>query len=324
MSENEEKKTSAPKRAKKKMTIGKSLGIGIAAGSAGLLVLLAGIITLGIYKFQWQGPVTQTIVKIFPYPVAYVNGVAVSYGEYLEDLATLQDFYDRQLEENPQLMESLPSRDDLKQNTLDRLVQNIVMEEEAEKYGVEVTRSDVETEFARVVAAAGSLDTVMEDISDLYGWTEDEFKEKVIRSFLLQQKLGEALSMDETFNAEARVQAQAVLERVNAGEDFAELAKEFSADPSSGPRGGDLGCFGPGVMVPEFEEAAFALEAGETSDLVQTAFGYHIIRVYEREEDDDCDDGDVLAAHILFRGPDVERYILDAVANAEVKTMITL
>lgn len=323
MSESEEKKTSVPKRAMK-VTVGKSLAIGIVAGSVGLLVLLAGIITLGIYKFQWQGPVTQRIVKTFPYPVAYVNGAAVNYGEYLEDLATLQTFYDRQLEENSQFATAMPSKDDLKQNTLDRLVQNIVMEEEAKKYGVEVTKSDVETEFARVVTAAGSLDAVMADIRDLYGWTEDEFKEKVIRAFLLQQKLDEAISMDETFNEEARAQAQAVLVRVNAGEDFAELAKEFSADPSSGPRGGDLGCFGPGVMVPEFEEAVFSLKVGETSDLVQTAFGYHIIRVYEIEEDDDCDDGDVLAAHILFRGPDVERYILDAVANAEVRMLITL
>ncbi len=141
---------------------------------------------------------------------------------------------------------------------------------------------------------------------------------------MLQQKLGEAIFTDESFNAEALAQAQAVLERVNAGEDFAELAIEFSADPSSGPRGGDLGWFGSGVMVPEFEEAAFALEAGEVSELVRTAFGYHIIRVDEVKEDDDGNVEEVLAAHILFRGPDVERYILDAVENAEVVTLITL
>lgn len=323
MIEKEDKKTEAPKRAKK-MSPGKSLALGVGIGSVGLLVLLVGIVTLGIYKFNWQGPMTQTIVKTFPYPVAYVNGVAVSYGEYLEDLATLQGFYDQQVEENPQIATSLPSEDDLKQNAFDRLIQNIVIEGEAEKYGVEVTDSDVETEFARVVAAAGSLDAVMADISTLYGWTEDEFKEKVIRSFLVQQELGEALTEDEAFNAAARMQAEEVLGRVQAGEDFAELAKEFSADPSSGPRGGDLGWFGSGVMVPEFEEAAFALGAGEISDLVQTAFGFHIIRVDEVKEDDGGNVEEVLAAHILFRGPDVEQYILDAVENAEVKTLITL
>ncbi len=71
-----------------------------------------------------------------------------------------------------------------------------------------------------------------------------------------------------------------LLERIKKGESFAKLAQEYSTDGSR-RRGGDLGFFGRGVMVREFESAAFALEKGQVSGLVKTQFGYHIIKRLE-------------------------------------------
>jgi len=83
-------------------------------------------------------------------------------------------------------------------------------------------------------------------------------------------------------DAEALKKAEAVLARIKAGEDFAKVAKEVSEDPGSAQRGGDLGFFGHGQMAPEFESAAFALQPGQTSELVKSPFGYHIIRALEK------------------------------------------
>jgi len=79
----------------------------------------------------------------------------------------------------------------------------------------------------------------------------------------------------------ARQKAEDLLKRVRAGEDFATLAKEFSEDPGSRAQGGDLGWFSRGEMVKEFEDAAFALKEGEVSGVVESPFGYHIIKVEE-------------------------------------------
>lgn len=72
-------------------------------------------------------------------------------------------------------------------------------------------------------------------------------------------------------------EAHAILKQIKKGESFAKLAQEHSLDGSR-KRGGDLGYFGRGMMVKEFEKAAFALEKGQVSDVIKTQFGYHIIK----------------------------------------------
>ena len=84
--------------------------------------------------------------------------------------------------------------------------------------------------------------------------------------------------------AEVRKQAEAVLKRAKAGEDFARLANEFTEEEVGKTRGGDLDFFGRGQMAREFEEAAFALKPGEVSDMVETQFGLHIIKTTDRRE----------------------------------------
>ncbi|MCL6584690.1 MAG: peptidyl-prolyl cis-trans isomerase [bacterium] len=83
---------------------------------------------------------------------------------------------------------------------------------------------------------------------------------------------------------EAKKQAEALLQRIKAGEDFAKLAGEFSQDPGSASQGGDLGYFGQGRMTPAFEKAAFALPKGGLSEVVESPFGYHIIKVEDIQE----------------------------------------
>ncbi len=83
---------------------------------------------------------------------------------------------------------------------------------------------------------------------------------------------------------ETKEEVEDILKRIQKGESFSNLAKKLSKDPGSAKNGGDLGFFGPGTMLPEFEKVAFNLKIGAISNPVKTQFGYHIIQVTEKKE----------------------------------------
>ena len=121
-----------------------------------------------------------------------------------------------------------------------------------------------------------------EQVNDFYVKNPAAFQqgERVKASHILVRVQANA---DAAEKEKARAKAAGLLADLKAGKEFAALAKEFSDDPGSGAQGGDLGYFQRGQMVPPFEAAAFALPVGQTSDLVLSDFGFHIIRVTDRQ-----------------------------------------
>ena len=131
-------------------------------------------------------------------------------------------------------------------------------------------------------------DELLERFQEARGQLQQRPKLMTIRQVVIQPSATDA-AMD---SAQAR--AEALLERITAGEDFAQLAIEFSGDPGTAALGGDLGWFRRGRMVREFEDAAFTLLDGQVSSVVATEFGFHIIKV-ERSRP-----GERSARHILI------------------------
>jgi peptidyl-prolyl cis-trans isomerase C len=122
-----------------------------------------------------------------------------------------------------------------------------------------------------------------QQITDFYQNNPDKFQQgqRVRASHIL---IAFPPNADAAAKQTAKAKAEGVLKDVKAGKDFATLAKENSQDPGSAPNGGDLNFFERGQMVGPFDQAAFALKPGETSDLVETQFGYHIIRLTEKQD----------------------------------------
>jgi|SRR5688572_22525124 len=311
------------KPAPRSASIARTMVVGGLLGFAVLAVVGVGVLILGIYKFGWENKATSVLTHALPLPAASVNGTTITYAEYLDDLSTVKRFFSKQKETAPaEAPMEAPTEQELRKGVVDRLVATEVLRQEAVRYNVEVTKSDMDAEYEKFVQQDGTQDASAQ-ILDLYGWSVDQFKLKVMKPYIMQQKLAEALAKDEKLNGAAEKKANDIAAELKGGADFAELAKANSADPGSGPNGGDLGWFEKGVMVPEFETAAFALEVGQTSDIVKTQFGYHIIRTDEVEKDKKT--GEVLkvkASHILIAGTNVQDYLDTKLKEAKIKRYV--
>jgi len=138
----------------------------------------------------------------------------------------------------------------------------------------------------------GLYDQMLTSISDQFPYTEADFREYV-KNLLLNQKVYEEVTKDIAREQEmvwarhilvaTEEEANAVIDRLEKGEDFGTIAAELSVDTSTGANGGDLGWFSKGQMVEPFETAAYALEIGEISQPVQSDFGFHVIQLLGKE-----------------------------------------
>jgi len=161
------------------------------------------------------------------------------------------------------------------------------IEQELAKDGVtiEAFRADVrhslriEKLLDKEMAAAGEPGVTDADVRKYYDENTDRFStpEQVRASHILIKTEG----LDDAGKAEAKKKIEDLLAKARAGEDFAALAREHSEDPGSKARGGEY-VFPRGQMVKPFEDAALALESGQISDVVETQFGYHIIKLSEK------------------------------------------
>jgi len=156
----------------------------------------------------------------------------------------------------------------------------------AQNVTLEAVRENARTEMAvekLLESEVGSKVSVTpEAIADFYAKNQDKFQqgERARASHIL---ISIPQNADAATKQQAKTKAEAILTDLKSGKDFATLAKENSQDPGSAPNGGDLGFFAKGQMVPAFDQAVFALKPGETSGLVETPFGFHIIKLVEKQ-----------------------------------------
>ncbi|MDF1541862.1 MAG: peptidylprolyl isomerase [Anaerosomatales bacterium] len=239
---------------------------------------------------------------------AIVNGEEISKAE-------LEAQVDRLMEQSPQMFEGDEGEArlvDFKRQLLDNMINNVLIRQAAAERGISVTDEEIDAQIADLKAGFPSeeeFDTALANAN----LTLDDLKQQ-LRDQLATQRLMEDLVGDDEvtdaeieeyyeankaqyeeqaavkashilFDPEDKATAEDVLAQVNNGGDFAELAKEHSKDPGSAAQGGDLGWSDPArPFVTEFQDALEALEVGEISELVETEYGWHIIKVDESRE----------------------------------------
>jgi len=262
---------------------------------------------------------TANAQSIYPGDAVRINGETISYQRFQSFYVEYRDSKGVAIGARGDQLDLLKK---LRREAMDLLIEQMLVAQQAEKAGVQADAATVDEAFAelrsvfdddatfemklkedgftqeslrrhlgRMMAAQQYLDGIRENSSevteqDLKRYYEDNTQrltlpEQVrVRHILITWKpLGK--QDDRAFIRESM---QPILKRARAGEDFAALARELSDDYATKQMGGDTGFFHRGQMAPAFEEAAFALEPGEISDVVETSFGVHIIKLEQRQE----------------------------------------
>ncbi|MFB9330461.1 peptidylprolyl isomerase [Paenibacillus aurantiacus] len=189
---------------------------------------------------------------------------------------------------------------------LDNLIQEELVKQEAKKQGIVISDKDVDVEIAQIKKQFPSESDFQNALQQANMTLENlkkqipmqlrirklvEPRAKVTDSEVKQYFEANRASFDQPEEVKAshilvatEAEADEIMKQLKAGADFAKLAKEKSTDPGSKNAGGDLGFFGRGAMVPEFEEAAFSLKVGELGGPVKTDYGYHIIKLTDHKD----------------------------------------
>lgn len=223
--------------------------------------------------------------------IAMVEGEAISTAAYREELNRALYMVTNQYSvdwNDPQNQAPLPG---LQEQVLDQLIQRVVLRHLASKEGVSIDAQSVETETV-------ALQARVQQSGQFADWATflkaNGLTEETIRSLMADNLLIDAMSKRHAaptsveqvhvshILVETAQTGQEVLDKLAEGAVFADLAAQYSTDTGSKGDGGDLGWFPRGIMVTEFDQAAFSLEPGKVSPLVQTEFGYHIILVQEK------------------------------------------
>jgi len=192
------------------------------------------------------------------------------------------------------------------EQALEYLIQQKVIELEAKKQNIVVSEEEIKKEMEKFYEYYGGKEGLAQAL-ETTGYTLEQFKEDLADNITVKKLLEPEISIEEdqikeyfeenkaSFAQEEQVKARHILvedektanevkAKLDSGEDFEKLAKELSTDTATKDKGGDLGYFGRGKMVKEFEDVAFSLDIGEVSSPVKTKFGYHIIKVEDKKE----------------------------------------
>lgn len=239
--------------------------------------------------------------------IAVVNGENISRDEFEKIFSLSENYYSQMLQRS----KDDPSFQQMMAQVRKQLIESLIIQklllQEAKRRNIKATDEEVNAHIEGIKKKFGEID--YQNALRQQGLTEEEYKSELSKDITIE-KLKKELTKDiKTTEEEAQnyyqahpdkftdpesVKARHILLRtyeeakkvqnlLKKGEDFARLAKEFSIDPGTRDKGGDLGYFTRGKMVKEFEDEAFALKKGEISRIIKTQFGYHIIKVEDRK-----------------------------------------
>lgn len=265
------------------------------AGLGGLILLFFGV---------WIYTYSNTAAR--------VNGEVITKKIYEENLASEKKY--QEVFQKVKLDDVKTAK--MEKDVLDRLIKDKVAQQEAKKRDIIVTQEDIQTEFELRSEANSGKEEFTKFIADNYALNIEQYKEYKIKPYLTQKRLEAAVIKEDSYSKGSQNKASQALSELKNGSDFSEVVKKYSDDELSKNQAGDMGYLKRATVVKPIEDAVFSLEVNGLSDIVRTDFGYHIIKVTDKRDDE------VRWSQIVISVESFQDWLTARVSEAKVKKYI--
>lgn len=260
-------------------------------------VLLA-LVALGvlIYGFDSKSRWIGKLEEIIPYPTAVVGQKKViTISEFNRNAQSVRQFYENQDFSQVGMRVDFGTPDGQKRlkirekEVLEKMIEDEAILILAQKEGINITEQDLTDNVDKKLDEYGNRDTVKDELQRLYGWTIEDFKQKIVKPSLYREALAKVFEEKYQNAGESRKkieEAQALIEK--GDKSFSEVVSQFS-EGSTAQTGGELGWFKKDQIIPEIADKIFALKKGERDPILESQLGFHIVEMEERKTDNDAE-----------------------------------
>jgi hypothetical protein len=255
-----------------------------------LIIMIVGTIVM-TYFIRVDSPFIMTIRKTFYLPAIIVDGHNITIAELDENTKSIRHFYEAQDFSRLGIRIDFNTEDGKKrlkleeEKMINKLIEDIAIEELAAEWDIKVSDEAVEMAMDRPIAEVGSSDEVEKKLENLYGWTLEEFGEKVVKKQLLKEKVSEKFKQNNLVTEEMRQKINNAKRELNDNRTFSDVAIKYS-EGTTAKDGGIIGWFMDGQVQDEIGKQIFTMEKGEYTDIIETPLGLHIAHIDEVTEVD--------------------------------------
>ena len=261
-----------------------------------IIVILLALVIVSVYLAGFNNKLTDRIARALHFPAVVINyGESISLKDLDENLSSERRFYENQDFSKVGMRIDFTTSDGQKRlqiiekGLLNKLVEDKAVEILAKKRGVVISKELADQSLKRKIEEYGAEDALKENISRLYGWNIENFKNKVVLPGLYSSELEKIINEEnkENFSAESRKKIDAAYNEL-ASSEFSAVAEKYSEGVTAG-QGGELGWFNKSQLLNEISDAVFKLGKGEKSGIIESSLGFHIIEVEDKKTENNID-----------------------------------
>lgn len=247
-----------------------------------------------IYRFNNPNKIPNSIYNHVFYPAIIIGGSNfISVGEINQNLISIKTFYESQDFSSLGLRFDFTTEDGKRRlkirerELINKMIEDKVIEILSQERGIKVSAKTVSDNVDRKMDEYGNKDNIKENLKRLYGWSIDDFENKIVRPSLYKDELEKWLAENDgkEKNINAKKSAEEALKKIKDGESFDKVAKDVSEGGTS-ETGGKLGWFKEDQISTEIKKEVIALKNGDVSEILESKLGFHIIKMESIKEVD--------------------------------------